>query len=164
MTTFKKRALYAGTFDPFTNGHEDIVRRALGVFDEITILIAVSPSKTPIFEKDERIKMLGELFKDDDRVTIDSWDGLIVDYAKKEGIGNLIRGLRPTGDFESEFQMAAMNTKLNPDIETYFLMTAGKHYFISSTMVREVFEHGGDITPFVPQKINEYLVKKRKES
>ena len=164
MPKDKKRALYAGTFDPFTNGHEDIVKRALGVFDKVIVLIAVSPSKTPLFSKDQREEMLKEHFKNDDRVVVDTWDGLIVDYAKKNSIGSLIRGLRPTGDFESEFQMAAMNTKLYPEIETYFLMTAGEHYFISSTMVREVFSHGGDIIPFVPSTVGNYLDKKRKDS
>lgn len=163
MTNTKKRALYAGTFDPFTNGHDDIVKRALGVFDEVCVLIAVSPSKKPLFTKEERVEMLTEHFKDDNRVIIDSWDGLIVDYAQKKGIGNLIRGLRPTGDFEGEFQMAAMNTNLYPEVETYFLMTAGKHYFISSTMVREVYGHGGDILRFVPKEIGKYLNKTIKE-
>ncbi|MFT6069914.1 MAG: pantetheine-phosphate adenylyltransferase [Bacteriovoracaceae bacterium] len=163
MTKEKKRALYAGTFDPFTNGHEDIVNRALGVFDEITILIAVSPSKEPLFTKDERVAMLEEHFSKNKNIVIDTWDGLVVEYAREKGIGSLIRGLRPTGDFESEFQMAAMNTKLHPEIETYFLMTAGKHYFISSTMVREVYGHGGDIIPFVPSTVGKYLDKKRKD-
>ncbi len=161
MPTTKKSALYAGTFDPFTNGHEDIVKRALGVFDEVIVLIAVSPTKTPLFSKDERVTMLTELFADDDRVIVDHWDGLIVDYAKQKNIGSLIRGLRPTGDFESEFQMAAMNTKLYPEIETYFLMTAGEHYFISSTMVREVYGHKGNILPFVPKTVGKYLEKKK---
>lgn len=164
MAIEKTSALYAGTFDPFTNGHEDIVNRASGVFDEITILIAVSPSKKPLFTKEERVAMLKEHFKDNKNIFIDTWDGLIVDYAKEKGIGNLIRGLRPTGDFESEFQMAAMNTKLHPEIETYFLMTAGEHYFISSTLVREVYGHGGDIIPFVPGTVGKYLNKKRKDA
>lgn len=163
MPSNQKRALYAGTFDPFTNGHEDIVKRALAVFDEITILIAISPSKNPLFEKDERIEMLEKHFADDKRIKIDSWDGLIVDYAKKHDIGSFVRGLRPTGDFESEFQMAAMNSNLYPELETFFLMTAGEHYFISSTMVREVYGHGGDILPFVPNTIGDYLHKKRKD-
>ncbi|MBK23308.1 MAG: pantetheine-phosphate adenylyltransferase [Bdellovibrionaceae bacterium] len=164
MPATKKRALYAGTFDPFTNGHEDIVKRALGVFDEVIVLIAVSPTKTPLFSKDERVNMLTELFAGDERVVVDHWDGLIVDYAKQKNIGSLIRGLRPTGDFESEFQMAAMNTKLYPEIETYFLMTAGEHYFISSTMVREVYGHKGDIMRFVPKTVGKYLEAKKKDS
>lgn len=163
MPESKKRALYAGTFDPFTNGHHDIVTRALGVFDEITILIAVSPSKSPVFNKDERIQMLNELFQDEPRVVVDSWDGLVVDYAAEKKIGNLIRGLRPTGDFDSEFQMASMNSQLNSKVETYFLMTTGKHYFISSTLVREIYSHGKDVTPFVPSIVGDYLKKKSKE-
>ncbi len=159
MTELKK-ALYAGTFDPFTNGHLDIVNRSLKVFDEITIVIAVPPNKSPLFSKDQRVEMLNELFKENSNVKIDTWDGLIVDYAKKNKIPSIVRGLRPTGDFEIEFQMASMNQSLHAGIETFFLMTSGEHYFVSSTLIREILKHSGDISPFVPKEIFNHINKK----
>ncbi|MCR9206578.1 MAG: pantetheine-phosphate adenylyltransferase, partial [Halobacteriovoraceae bacterium] len=105
-----KKAIYPGTFDPFTRGHEDILTRALNVFDEITVLVAVSPAKKALFSQKERVEMINKTFGDDPRVKADAWDGLVVDYAKKHGIQALVRGLRPTGDFEMEFQMASMNS------------------------------------------------------
>lgn len=154
-----KKAVYAGTFDPFTNGHDDILKRALNLFDEVTVLIAVSPSKTPLFSAQERVEMLTEHFKDNSKVKVDSWSGLLVDYAKKNKIDTIIRGLRPTGDFEVEFQMASMNNKLYPEIETVFLMTEGQNYYISSSLVKEVFKHDGDVSEFVPEIINKWLLK-----
>ncbi|PIK16580.1 pantetheine-phosphate adenylyltransferase [Halobacteriovorax sp. JY17] len=154
-----KKAVYAGTFDPFTNGHDDILKRALNLFDEITVLIAVSPSKVPLFSVEQRTEMLEEHFKDESRVKVDSWDGLLVDYAKKKSIDTIIRGLRPTGDFEVEFQMASMNNKLYPEIETVFLMTEGQNYYISSSLVKEVYKHDGDVSEFVPNVINSWLKK-----
>lgn len=154
-----KKAIYAGTFDPFTKGHENIIERALKVFDEVTILLAKSPTKKPLFTLEQRTEMLKELFQEDKRVHIDHWGGLVVDYAKANDIHSLIRGLRPTGDFESEFQMASMNNKLFDDIETVFFMTQGQYYFISSTLVRELHSHNGDISDFVPATILKYLNK-----
>lgn len=155
-------ALYAGSFDPFTNGHLDIVKRALKIFDEVVILIAVSPSKKSFLNKETKIKLIKEIFIDEPRVKIDSWDGLLVDYAKSKNISAIVRGLRPTGDFEFEFQMASMNRKLTPEIETVFLMTGENLYYISSSLVKEVFTHGGDVERFVPQPIFNELMKKRK--
>lgn len=157
----KKTALYAGSFDPFTNGHFDIVKRALKIFDELTIVVAISPSKKPFLEKEKRVSLLEEIYKDEPKVKIDSWDGLLVDYAKNNNINSVVRGLRPTGDFEIEFQMASMNRKLVKDIETVFLMTGENLYYISSSLVKEVFSHGGDVEDFVPSVIFEELKKKR---
>lgn len=157
----EKTALYAGSFDPFTNGHLDIVKRALKIFDELTIVVAISPSKKPFLEKEMRVTLLEKIFKDEPRVKIDSWDGLLVDYAKNNNINSVVRGLRPTGDFEIEFQMASMNRKLVKDIETVFLMTGENLYYISSSLVKEVFSHGGDVEDFVPREIFEQLKKKR---
>ncbi|OUR96443.1 pantetheine-phosphate adenylyltransferase [Halobacteriovorax marinus] len=154
-----KTALYAGTFDPFTNGHEDILKRSLNLFNKVTLLVAVSPSKKPLFTTEERLEMLRELFKDDPRITVDSWDGLLVDYAKNNKIDVVIRGLRPTGDFEVEFQMASMNNKLFPEMETVFLMTEGQNYFISSSLVKEVHNHSGHVKDFVPKIIYKWLTK-----
>lgn len=157
----KKTALYAGSFDPFTNGHLDIVKRALKIFDELTIIVAISPTKKPFLEKEIRVDLLNKIFKDEPRVKIDSWDGLLVDYAKKNDIHSVVRGLRPTGDFEIEFQMASMNRKLIKDIETVFLMTGENLYYISSSLVKEVFNLGGNVEDFVPKEIFEELKKKR---
>ncbi len=159
----KKTALYAGSFDPFTNGHLDIVKRALKMFDEIVVLVAVSPSKRNFLNKEERIKLLERLFADEPRVRVDSWDGLIVDYVSKNDISAIVRGLRPTGDFEIEFQMASMNRKLNSNAETVFFMTGENLYYISSSLVKEIFQHGGDIQNFVPSVVFDELKKKKSE-
>jgi len=158
----KKSALYAGSFDPFTNGHLDIVKRALSIFDELTIVIAVSPTKKSFIDKERKKELIEEIFKDYDGVNVDTWDGLLVDYAKNNSITSIVRGLRPTGDFEFEFQMASMNRKLNSDLETVFFATGENLYYISSSLVKEVFNHGGDISKFVPAIINEELQKRKK--
>lgn len=157
-----RKALYAGTFDPFTNGHLDIVKRALSIFDELVILLAVSPTKKPFISLDERKELLNEVFKDEKRISVDSWQGLIVDYAKENNIDAIVRGLRPTGDFEVEFQMASMNRKLHPETETVFLMTGDNLYYISSSLVKEVYNHGGEIKNFVPGPIYNKLISMRK--
>ena len=157
-----KRAIYPGTFDPFTKGHEDILKRALKVFDEITVLVAVSPSKKALFSQKERVEMIEETFLKDSRVKVDSWDGLVVEYAKSKGIQALVRGLRPTGDFEMEFQMASMNNTLSPKVESVFFMTGEEHFFISSSLVREVFGHGGDISNFVPKEVLTFLESQKR--
>ena len=154
-----KRALYAGTFDPFTNGHLDIVRRALKIFDEVVVLLAVSPSKTPFLDQEKRMNLIEKVFENESKVSIDSWDGLIVDYADKNNIDAIVRGLRPTGDFEIEFQMASMNRRLYPSIETAFFMTGEDHYFVSSSLVKEVYNHGGKIKDFVPAAVYKELMK-----
>jgi pantetheine-phosphate adenylyltransferase len=156
-----KKALYAGSFDPFTNGHLDIVNRALKIFDELTIVIAISPSKKSFFDQETKIKLLKKIFRNEPRVKIDFWGGLLVDYAKKNQIKSVVRGLRPTGDFEIEFQMASMNRKLVSEIETIFLMTGENLYYISSSLVKEVYGHGGDIKEFVPLEIYEELMARK---
>lgn len=155
----KKCALYAGTFDPFTNGHLDIVQRAIKIFDEVIILVAVSPNKKPFMSSEARVNVLKKLFAHEPKVRVDSWAGLIVEYARLNKIGSIVRGLRPTGDFEIEFQMASMNRKINPDCDTVFLMTSEKLYYISSSLVKEVYNHDGDITAFVPPMVYEEMKK-----
>jgi pantetheine-phosphate adenylyltransferase len=157
-----KRGIYAGTFDPFTNGHQDILDRSLKIFDEVTILVAVSPTKKPMFSVEQRLQMLHTEFSNEKKIKVDSWDGLVVDYARQHNIGTLIRGLRPTGDFEIEFQMAAMNHTIFDEIETVFFMTEGLNYFISSSLIREIHQHGGDVTPFVPDSVFNAMKKLRK--
>jgi pantetheine-phosphate adenylyltransferase len=154
-----KRGIYAGTFDPFTNGHQDILDRSLKILDEVTVLVAVSPTKKPLFTPEQRVEMLTDHFRVNPKVKIDFWDGLVVEYARQKQIGTLVRGLRPTGDFEIEFQMAAMNRTIYPQIETVFFMTEGLNYFVSSSLVREIHQHGGDISPFVPKAILDSIQK-----
>jgi pantetheine-phosphate adenylyltransferase len=158
----KKRALYAGTFDPFTNGHLDIVQRALKLFDEVIVLVAVSPTKKPFMSTEIRLDLLNRLFAHEPRVKVDSWSGLIVEYARQNKICSIVRGLRPTGDFEIEFQMASMNRKINPDCDTVFLMTGEKLYYVSSSLVKEVYTHNGDVSMFVPPTVFEELKKLKK--
>jgi pantetheine-phosphate adenylyltransferase len=158
----KKRALYAGTFDPFTCGHLDIVQRALKLFDEVVVLVAVSPNKKPFLSNEQRVDVLKKIFAEENKVKVDCWNGLIVEYARQNGIGSIVRGLRPTGDFEIEFQMASMNRKINPECDTVFLMTSEKLYYISSSLVKEVFNHNGDVTSFVPPLVLEQLKKIKK--
>tara|TARA_R110000868_G_scaffold83454_2_gene235545 strand:- start:3362 stop:3844 length:483 start_codon:yes stop_codon:yes gene_type:complete len=160
MSQQLRKAIYAGTFDPFTNGHADILRRSLEIFDEVTVLVAVSPTKKPLFSMEDRLTMIRELYDSEKKIIVDSWEGLIVDYAKKKNIGNIVRGLRPTGDFEIEFQMASMNQKLYPEIETVFLMTGPEHYYVSSSLVKEIHKYGRDISQFVPKEILKHLPKK----
>lgn len=154
-----KKAVYAGTFDPFTNGHRDIVLKAIDVFDSLTILVAKSPTKSPFISVENRVLMLKELFKKQTKVNVTQWDGLIVDFAKKHKIGTIVRGLRPTGDFENEYQMAVMNNKLLPEIHTVFFMTGGDVNYISSSLVREIQERGGDVSDFLPREVLKYLKK-----
>lgn len=152
-----KKAIYPGTFDPFTKGHDDILQRAMRVFDEVTILVAVAPAKKALFSQDERVSMIREHFSGKEGVKVAKWDGLVVQYAKENDINAIVRGLRPTGDFEMEFQMASMNNHLNNEIDTFFLPTGGSHYFVSSSLVKELHKHGRSIEEFVPQAIMKYL-------
>lgn len=158
-----KKAIYAGSFDIFTNGHKAILARALRIFDHVTLLVAISPSKKTLFTIDERMKMLQEMFVDDPRVTVDRWEGLTTEYAKEHEISFLIRGLRPTGDFDSEYMMARINYKLNQDLETVFLISDSKTDYISSSMVREVWGYGGPIEQFIPPIVFKYLSQLQKK-
>jgi len=155
-----KTAVYPGTFDPITNGHIDIIERALNIFDKVIIAISVDSTKNPFFTVEERIKMISESVKDIQRIEIDSFSGLLVDYAKKTNAIAVIRGLRAVSDFEYEFQMALMNRRLNENIETVFLMPNEKFTFLNSSIVREVVSLGGDISDFVPENVKNELKKK----
>jgi len=155
-----KTAVYPGTFDPITNGHIDIIKRALNIFDKVIIAISVDSTKNPFFTVEERIKMISEAVKDIQRIEIDSFSGLLVDYAKKTNAIAVIRGLRAVSDFEYEFQMALMNRRLNENIETVFLMPNEKFTYLNSSIVREVVSLGGDISDFVPENVKKELKKK----
>ncbi len=149
----RRVAVYAGSFDPPTNGHIDIIQRAVTLFDLTVVAIAQNPRKQSIFSVDERVELLRAVLGDDPRVEVDVIDGLLVDYAKKRGAAAVIRGLRAVADFDFEFQMACMNHHLAPAVETVFLMTAQEYLFVSSSLVKEVASFGGDITPFVPAPV-----------
>ncbi len=157
-----KRAIYPGSFDPITTGHLDIIERSLSICDELVIEIATSARKSPLLDIDERVELARAATKKFKRVKVDRWDGLIMDYAKKHKAQAVVRGLRAASDFEYEFMMAAMNKNINADVETVFMMTGQNLYFISSTMIKELFRFGGDISPYVPKHVYQYLEKKRK--
>jgi len=146
-------AIYAGSFDPPTNGHLDIIRRAASLFDTTVVAVAQNQRKQYLFDVGERVALLREVIGDDPRVEVDVIDGLLVDYARRKGAAAVIRGLRAVADFDFEFQMACMNHHLAPRVETVFLMTAQEHLFVSSSLVKEVASFGGDVTPFVPAPV-----------
>jgi pantetheine-phosphate adenylyltransferase len=153
-------AIYPGSFDPITNGHLDILDRSLTLFPEITIVVAGTGRKDPLFNPTERVELIREVVKNRPGVKVDQWPGLIMDYAHNHGITGVIRGLRAASDFEYEFMMASMNKKINPKVETLFMMTGQNFYFVSSSMVKELFRYGGDIAPYVPEPVISYLKKK----
>ena len=154
-------AVYPGTFDPITNGHLSIVNRALKIFDKLVLAILNNPQKTPLFSLDERKMMISEALKQKaDRIEIDSFEGLLVDYVVKKKSNVIVRGLRALSDFEYEFQMALMNRKLNRDVQSVFLMTDYKWFYISSTIIKEAASFGGDISGLVPEIVCRELKEK----
>lgn len=164
MVTHKSNcAICAGTFDPPSFGHINIIKRALKVFDCITIAIALDNAKSCLFTFEERKEILSEIFKDEPRVKIDSFTGLLVEYANQKGINVLVRGIRTIGDYEYELQMSLANRMLDPNIETIFIMTEGKYSHISSSIVKQIISLGGSgkdmIHPFVEEKLKAKLFK-----
>ena len=153
------KALYPGTFDPITLGHIDIIERALHLFDEVTIAIATSAAKKPIFTLDERIEHIDKIFKGNKKVKAIGFTGLVVDLAREQESNILIRGLRAVSDFEYEFQLSGMNKRLNSEIETLFMTPSEEFANISSSLVREILMLGGDISPFVPSEVKKILLK-----
>lgn len=142
-------AMYPGTFDPITNGHHELVRRAARIFDHIVVAVAASPHKKTMFSLKERTRMATEVLADIPNVSVDHYQGLTVDFARSHDLRAVIRGLRAVSDFEYEFQLSSMNRSLRPDVETVFLCPEAEYTFISSTLVREVAALGGDVSRFV---------------
>ena len=154
-------AMYPGTFDPITLGHEDLVRRATVLFDKVVVAIADNPgSKEPLFTTDERVAMAASALADIDGVEVVGYQGLTVDFAREHGLRVIIRGLRAVSDFEYEFQLANMNRHLTDEVETAFLTPTEKYTFISSSLVREVAELGGDVSEFVSPKVKLALLER----
>ena len=156
-----RRAIYPGSFDPVTNGHLDIIQRACKLFDEVIVAILVNPGKTAMFSVDERVQMLGNLLNARfPGVSVDTFDGLLVDYALRRGAHAVVRGIRAISDYEYELQMALMNRRLNPQVETVFLMSAEENSYLSSRLVKEVFSLGGSITGLVPELVIDRMSEK----
>jgi pantetheine-phosphate adenylyltransferase len=152
-------AVFPGSFDPVTNGHLDLIDRTLSVFDEVIVAILLNPDKRPLFTVDERVAILREVCRKR-QVKVDTFSGLLVDYAEKVGASSIVRGLRAISDFEYEFQMALMNRRLNPRIDTVFLMAPESYSYLSSRLVKEVFHLGGPVTGLVPPLVEKRLRQK----
>jgi pantetheine-phosphate adenylyltransferase len=157
-----RHAIYPGTFDPVTNGHVDIVRRCLPLFDRVTVAVAINQAKSPLFTLEERLDMLLETFAAMDRVEVASFEGLLVEYARRRGARAIIRGLRAVSDFEFELQMALMNRRLAGEIETVFLMPSEEYTYLSSSIVKAVSRAGGDVAALVPAGVLKALTEKAK--
>lgn len=153
----KVRAIYPGSFDPITNGHIYIAERAAAVFDEVVVSVLINERKNAAFNVEERLEMARESLKHVANIKVDSFNGLLVDYAKQQKAGVIIRGLRAMSDFEYEFQMALMNRQLAPEIETFFIVTDPKYSYVSSSSVREIFNFGGTVKDVVPQNVFDKL-------
>ncbi len=156
----ERTAIYPGTFDPFTNGHLDLVTRGRKMFDKIIIGVGENPNKKQLFSIEERVSLIKEAVNGLDGVTVEPFDTLLVEFARTRGIDALIRGLRAVSDFEYELQMALMNRKLAQEVETVFLMPSLRYIFLSSTIVKEAAEYGGDIATFVPENVASALREK----
>ncbi|HXJ23100.1 MAG TPA: pantetheine-phosphate adenylyltransferase [Polyangia bacterium] len=156
-------AVYPGTFDPITNGHVDILRRSLKIFDRVVVALAENIRKTPLFTLAERRAMITEALGREPRLEVDAFQGLLAEYCRRRGATVVIRGLRALADFEYEFQLAHMNRRLAPDVETMFLMTGEDSFYVSSSLVKEVALMGGDVSRMVPPSVAAALADKRKQ-
>ncbi|RMH40613.1 MAG: pantetheine-phosphate adenylyltransferase [Deltaproteobacteria bacterium] len=155
-------AVYPGTFDPITNGHIDILIRSLDLFDRVVVALAGNPRKQPLFDVTERKRFIVESLDDEfrDRIEVDAFDGLLVDYCRRRGATSIVRGLRALADFEYEFQFAHMNRRLAPELDTVFLMTDERNFYVSSSLVKEVASLGGDVSGLVPSAVERALKEK----
>jgi len=159
----KQRAIYPGSFDPVTFGHLDLIQRALSLFDEVLVVIAVNTDKSNLFSIEERIEMMRRALKGVKRVKVESFKGLTVDFAKKNKANVLIRGLRAISDFDYEFQMALTNRKLARKIDTVFLMPSESYFYVSSRLIKEIASHQGDISSYVPAFVRDKVLSKLAE-
>lgn len=157
------KAVFAGSFDPPTNGHLDIIKRASGLFESVDVVVSVNPEKHTMFSEEERVQFLKELIKPFNNVSVHSYKGIIVNYAKEVGAKVLVRGVRSANDFGYEFELALMNQNLNPDIETVFLQSKEKYAIVKSSSIKQLAQFGGDITRMVPPSVAEALSKKYKQ-
>ncbi len=155
-------AMYPGTFDPITLGHEDLVRRARRLFDKVVVAVAANPGKEPMFTLDERVALAREALAEFDNVEVTGYEGLTIDFALEHGLAVIVRGLRAISDFEYEFQLANMNRHLTDDVETAFLTPTETYTYISSSLVREIAKLGGDISEFVPPNVKDALLERCK--
>ncbi|MFX3618367.1 MAG: pantetheine-phosphate adenylyltransferase [Sporolactobacillus sp.] len=156
----EKIVIYPGSFDPITYGHLDIITRGLTVFDKMIVAVLNNSRKDPLFSVEERVRLLQVATRSMPAVTVDSFDGLLMDYVKRKKVRTVLRGLRAISDFEYELQIAAINKNLNPEIETCFMMTSNKYSFLSSSMVKEAARYGGTVASLVPPIVEEALKKK----
>jgi pantetheine-phosphate adenylyltransferase len=161
-TPVKRLAIYPGSFDPLTNGHVDIILRGARLFDRIVVAILVNPDKVPLFTPAERVEIVRESFADQPNVEVDTFGGLLVDYASRKQANVIVRGLRAVSDFEYEMQMALMNRHLSPDLETVFMMPGEAYTYLSSRLVKEVFALGGSVTGLVPPGVERRMLERRK--
>ncbi|MCD6051246.1 MAG: Phosphopantetheine adenylyltransferase [Verrucomicrobia bacterium] len=155
-----RTVVYPGSFDPFTNGHLDVVQRAAKLFDRVIVAVAENEGKSPLFTMQERANMVAEATKDLNNVEVDAFSGLLVNYVEQRRADAIIRGLRAVSDFEFEFQLALMNRNLNERVETIFMMPKDTYTFLSSKIIKEIARLGGDITPFVPGGVKKALLEK----
>lgn len=155
----KRIAVYAGSFDPITSGHLDLVRRATGLFDEVVLAIGNNPAKRYLLSTETRLATLQACTADLDNVSVDVFEGLLIDYCKARGAGFILRGLRAVADFEFEFQIGLANMDMAPDIETVFLLTEPRNIFISSSLVKEIASNGGDVARYLPASAYDALMK-----
>ena len=156
-------AVYPGSFDPLTNGHLDVVERALGIFDQLIVAVAANPDKRkPLFTVNERMRLISAALKGRDRVEVASFTGLTVEYARSRGATTLVKGLRAYSDFDAELQQALMNRKLAPDIHTVFLMSSFAHIYVSSSILKDIASYGGNVSDLVPAAVGKALKEKYK--
>lgn len=157
-----RTAIYPGSFDPITNGHLDIIKRSAKVFDEVVVLVLVNPNKKGMFTISERVRLIESVVETIDNVKVQSYSGLLVDYMKEQNARVIIKGLRAISDFEYEFQMALMNNKLDPNVETFFMMTRAEYSYLSSSSIKQVAAFGGSIKDLVPDEIIDEVLLKSK--